>query len=132
MRHVAIPPPCLHGLHTAGRRTPSSPPLGSSSAFIRAKCPFTGLGGCHNMLLAGGVDTHNSAGILHCCPASSYDCGGEVTWNGPITPTKRFLIHTSNELLRARKEERPGIQKLAKRYPAKVAYCRCPSGQYAL
>ncbi|CDJ63008.1 hypothetical protein, conserved [Eimeria necatrix] len=30
------------------------------------------------MLLAGGVDTHNSAGILHCCPASSYDCGGPV------------------------------------------------------
>lgn len=74
---------CLKGLNMAGRRTPSSPPLGKSSTNPRERNIF-GVGAtCQKPLVGLGFDPHNSAGVLHCCRAATRECGGTLLSAGP-------------------------------------------------
>ena len=73
----ALATSCVKGLSVTERRTPSSPPVGRLSTHLRERCIFAGVPIHQNGLVSAGLDPHTSAGVLHCCRASTLDCGGE-------------------------------------------------------
>ncbi|CDI82234.1 hypothetical protein, conserved [Eimeria acervulina] len=74
----ALATSCVKGLSVTERRTPSSPPVGRLSTHLRERCIFAGVPIHQNGLVSAGLDPHTSAGVLHCCRASTLDCGGVV------------------------------------------------------